>query len=136
MKKSIITLMAITCIIGFTAASSSAGSSKRDRLEGFIIGSHAGFIGATILSTFHNNRPKVYVNEPRHQKRHYRNSRWKHQERRGHWEMERIWVEPEYEEKWNPGHYNRKGEWRSGRYQRFVVREGYWVEKKVWVCRY
>ncbi len=136
MKKSIITLMAIACIVSFTAASSSAGSSKRDRLEGFIIGSHAGFIGASIISTLHNNRPKVYINEPRHQKKRYRKSRRSHRKSRGHWEVKRRWVEPEYEERWNPGHYSKKGKWKRGRYQQFVVREGYWVEKKVWVCRY
>lgn len=142
MKKTIIAIMAITCMITLTNISSHAGSSKRDRLEGFIIGSSAGFIGATIINQLHHNRPRVVIHEQRpgqrRHKKHYRSNRQHRRYERsgGHWEVTRIWVEPVYEERWNPGHYNRNGEWRSGRYQRFVVQEGYWKEKRVWVSCY
>jgi hypothetical protein len=160
MKKTIMTIMAITCLIGLTAASSQAGSSKRERLEQFIIGSHVGFLGAVIANQVHNNRPVVYVPEKRHHKekrhyrsnrhrhdrhyrsdrhrhdRHYRSDRHRHNRTRGHWEVKKRWVEPEYEKRWNPGHYNKKGVWKRGRYQKIVVREGYWKEKRIWVARY
>ena len=138
MKKTIITIMAIACMISFTAASSLAGSSKRHRhhLEGFLLGSGAGFLGATIISTLHRERPGHYIDGPRHQRKHCRSRRHRHHKSIGHWEIKRIWVEAEYEERWNPGHYNKKGHWKSGRYQRFVVKEGYWKEKRIWVCRY
>ena len=144
MKKTIITIIAITCMISLTSISSHAGSSKRARLEGFIIGSSTAFLGAAIINQLHHNRPRVIIHEskPRHHKKHYRSNRHRHNDRRryheprGHWEVERIWVAEEYEERWNPGHYNKKGVWKSGRYQRFVVREGYWTEKRVWVSRY
>ena len=151
MKKTIITILAITFIIGVTTASSQAGSSKRDRLKGFIIGSHVGFLGATIINQIHHDRQKAYAPEPRHNrkdkkhyrsshnrkdKQHYRSSHRRQYRSIGHWEMKRKWVSEQYEERWNPGHYNKKGVWKSGRYQRIVVREGYWKEKRIWVARY
>ena len=145
MKKTTITIMTVICIISFTITSAYAGSSKRRRhhLESFIIGTSAGFLGAAIMSQLHHNRPIAYAYEPKRHKRHhprhngrYCNKRYRRGEPTGHWRIERIWVAEEYEERWNPGHYNKRGRWIAGRYERFVVREGYWEKKRVWVCRY
>ena len=138
MKKTIIAIMAIACMVSFTVTASDAGSSKRRRhhLEGFLIGSGAGFLGATIINKLHHNRPRFSNDEGRCSKKHRHSYKRRHRGPKGYWEVKQIWVEPEYEERWNPGHYNRKGEWRCGRYQRFIVKEGYWKEERIWVCRY
>lgn len=145
MKKTMIITMAVICIISFTIASAYAGSSKRRRhhLEGFIIGTSAGFLGAAIINKLHHDRPRAYAYEPRRHKKHhprhhgrYCNNRHRCEEPAGHWRIKRIWVPEEYEERWNPAHYNKRGRWVTGRYKRFVVREGYWKEKRIWVCRY
>jgi hypothetical protein len=153
MKKTIITTIATICVLTLTITSGYAGSAKkhRERLKGFIIGSSAGFLGATILNQVHNKRPRVIVTEPRHGRRghgkHYRgrgrrNNHGYNQRRhgyrghRGHWEIKRRWVPEEYDEEWIPGHYNKRGRWMPGKYKRYVVREGYWKEKRIWVSRY
>ncbi|MCK5098468.1 MAG: hypothetical protein KAR45_10220 [Desulfobacteraceae bacterium] len=138
MKKIIITILAIVCMISFTVVSSHAGSSKRHRhhLEGFILGSGAGFIGAAIINKLQHDRPRHHK---RYHKRHhgrYCGNRCRCGEPTGHWKIKRIWVPEEYEERWNPGHYNKRGRWVCGKYERFVVREGYWKEKRIWVCYY
>ena len=145
MKKTIITTMTIICIVSITAASVYADSRKRHRhqLEGFIFGTGAGFLGATIMNKLHHKRPKVYVEEPRHKKRHYakrhrRDRRYRQSQAQpaGYWKVKKEWVPEEYVEKWNPGHYNKRGKWVGGRLERFVVREGYWEKRRVWVSYY
>jgi len=153
MKKTIIITVATIFVLTLTITSAYAGSAKknRERLEGFIIGSSAGFLGAAILNQVQNNRPKVVVHEPEHNGNHnkesyrghggrhengYSSQRHGYREHRGHWEIKRRWVPEEYEEKWIPGHYNKRGRWVSGKYRRFVVREGYWRENRIWVSSY
>ncbi|MCD4744139.1 MAG: hypothetical protein K8R67_16880 [Desulfobacteraceae bacterium] len=148
MKKTTITIMTVICIVSFTITSAYAGSSKRRRhhLEGFIIGTSAGFLGAAIINKLHHDRPIAYAYEPNHRKqykkRHHprRHDRYCNNRHRygksGHWEIKRRWVPAEYEKRWNPGHYNKRGRWVEGRYERFVVTEGYWKEKRVWIRCY
>ena len=136
MKKTIIIIMAIACMISLTVTSSNAGSKERKRFEKFLIGSSAGLLGAVLLNNLNHNRARVSTNEPGHHRKYRRSYRHRHNGPKGHWKVEKIWVEPEYEERWNPGHYNKKGEWKSGRYQKFIVREGYWKEKRIWIAYY
>jgi hypothetical protein len=51
----------------------------------------------------------------------------------GHWEIERVWVPATHRKVWNPGHYNRHGQWVKGRWIRIVDQEGYWIEREIWV---
>ena len=53
--------------------------------------------------------------------------------KKGHWKTRKIWVEPIYETRWNPGHYNKRGRWVSGRHEKFLMADGYWQKKRVWV---
>lgn len=147
MKKFIIAITAVIFIISVSAVSASAGS-KKHHLEGFIIGTGVAILGAALINELNNDRPRVVIHEPaphwKHHKRHHRKHHRKHydpycdwdDEPDGHWETRREWIPAIYEEKWNPGHYDSYGEWVTGRYERFVVQEGYWKETKVWVAHY
>ncbi len=154
MKKTIITTMAITFVLTVTIASAHAGASKRlkKHLEGALIASNPVVLGAVIANQLNKDLPKVYASEPKHNnrrhykkqhrrrghRRHYRYSsnRYGHRDYDGHWEIKRRWVPEEYEERWVRGHYNKKGRWVSGRYRSYVVQEGYWKEKRIWVSHY
>ncbi|MCK5542751.1 MAG: hypothetical protein KAI40_08650 [Desulfobacterales bacterium] len=153
MKKIIITTMAITFVLTVTIGSAYAGSSDRLRkhLKGVLISSNPALLGATIINKLNQDLPKVYVSEPRQNKRddrgRYKNrrdnrhyqygpNRHRYMESKGHWAVKRTWVPEKYEKRWNPGHYNKRGRWVPGKYKRFVVREGYWQEKRIWVSRY
>ena len=153
MKKLIITTITITFVLAVSIGSAYAGSSDRLRkhLKGVLIASNPAILGATIINKLNQDMPKVYVSEPRHNRRqhrrHYKNNghrrsyryssnRHRYMESEGHWRIKRRWVPAEYEERWNPGHYNKRGRWVTGRYKRIVVREGYWRERRVWVSYY
>ncbi len=141
MKKKLITIIAIVCMLSLAATSvyaDSASKRRRHQLEGFLVGSTAAFIGASIINSLNNKKSGAYNNnnKQRYQREQYYSDRYRYQEPDGHWEVERIWVEPEYEEKWNPGHYNKRGRWVRGRYQRFITKRGYYKKRRVWVCRY
>jgi hypothetical protein len=43
-----------------------------------------------------------------------------------------MWVPAEYKKVWNPGHYNRRGKWRPGRWINIEVEPGHWSERRVW----
>lgn len=126
-----------------------AGSARRHTIEGFMLGTGVAILGAAIIHEMNQDdriiEKRVRAREYKHPKavqyrqpgiQHSRKS--KHYKKyahniRGHWEVRRIWNEPVYETRWNPGHYNKKGRWISGRYEKFMVKQGYWSENRVWV---
>lgn len=151
MKRSIAIITAVILVSGIISVTSAhAGAARRHTIEGFVLGTGVAILGAAIINeinkdtgmarghhyTYKNHVPPA-CDPPR-----YERERWhkknRHPQRyakrnRGHWEVERVWVEPVYEERWNPGHYNRKGRWVRGRFQEFMVQKGYWSERKIWV---
>lgn len=129
MKKRIAIVTAVFLIIGFTAGISQAGAARRHAIEGIILGTGVAILSTAIIHSMNKPEPvvvkHVYQHDsPRHGKK------WK---KKGHWKTRKIWVEPEYETRWNPGHYNRRGKWVKGRYKEFKVADGYWRSRKVWV---
>lgn len=144
MKK--ITALSITVLllICFSTVSATAGAARRHTIEGILIGTGVAILGAAIIKGMANDSHHQYnENNFRHSRHYYAGyrhgyknrqyRRYKSHRPRGYWEVERIWVGPVYEKKWNPGHYNRRGDWISGRHEKFLVQEGYFHEEKVWV---
>jgi len=141
MKKTIAITTAIALLICFSTVSAHA---DRKTMEGFMLGTGVAILTAAIYNGVHRDSKPHYT---RHYSRHdgyhhagyrhgYKNKhhrKFKSHRPRGHWEVERIWIEPVYEKKWNPGHYNPRGSWVSGRHERFLVGDGYWHEEKVWI---
>jgi len=140
MKKRITITATILMLICFTTVSAYA---DRKTMEGFMIGTGVAILGTAILHGINkDSKPQYSKNYNRYDSRHYAyqksyNTRHHRKIRpyrsSGHWEMERIWIEPSYEKKWNPAHYNKRGEWISGRYEKFLINDGYWQEDKIWV---
>ncbi len=142
MKKTISITVSVLMLICLSTVSAHA---DRKTMEGFLIGTGVAILGTAIYQGMKQNsspQPQYSGNHHhddeyqyagyRHGRKH-KHFRKHHHRPRGHWEIERIWIEPVYEKKWNPGHYNRHGDWVSGRYERFIVQEGYYKEEKVWV---
>jgi hypothetical protein len=141
MKKSIAILTTAIIVICFSSVNAYA---DRKTMEGILIGAGVTILGAAIISemnTGHRSDPvysrhhtpptRVYVSSSHHNQS-KRHKRYSHRSR-GHWEVEKQWVEPVYERKWNPAHYNRRGDWVDGRFEKFMVQDGYWQEDKIWV---
>jgi hypothetical protein len=142
MNKIVAVITTTFLLICFSSVNTHA---SEERLEGILIGAGVTILGAAIINEMnHDRRPvynhyhtpppvttHVYVEKrrPYYPKKQYK----RHHRPRGHYEVERTWVEPVYERKWNPGHYNRRGCWVEGRYEKFLIQEGYWAESKVWV---
>ncbi len=131
MKKQLAIVTAAFLIIGFTAGISQAGAARRHTIEGFILGTGVAILGTAIVQSMNKPEPEpVVVNHVYHQEP----PRYaKKKKRKGHWETRKTWVEPNYDTRWNPAHYNRRGKWVSGRYEEFKVADGYWRSAKVWV---
>ncbi len=120
----IISLTALLSLILLTPPAW-AGNTQRDRWEGIAIG-----LGAAILGSALFNNPgdtKVY-----HAPDYYRPYR---RPIRGHWEERRVYIPPTYTRVWNPGHYNRRGKWKNGRWIEIQNQPGYWTTEQVWVSR-
>lgn len=142
MKKTIATVTAVCLALIF---SSTPAHADRKTMEGFLLGTGITILGTAIISEMNKNSQPAYRTGKRHEHRAYRAGykhgykdrtckKYRHRKhRRGHWEVERIWIEPVYERKWNPGHYNRRGNWVNGRYEKFLMAEGYWKKERVWV---
>ena len=156
-KKMKQTIAIITGALLLTVFSSAPARADRKTMEGVFIGTSVALIGAAIINELSKDEQPSYHGQdrrhherPRHREvRHHRPPAKRYYEdhhrpykkhynhrRAGHWEIERIWVKPVYEKRWNPGHYNRRGKWVSGRYEKFMVARGYWKEQKVWVRHY
>jgi len=147
LKKIIAITTGLLMIMGIVSVSAAnAGAARRHTIEGFMLGTGVVLLGTAIIHemnkgdrpihTYTHNRPDRYENPKKNHHKQYKRS--KHQRKyakrsRGHWELERLWIAPVYERKWNPGHYNRKGKRVSGRYKKFMIEQGYWSENKVWV---
>ena len=143
MKKFIAIATAAILIICLSSVSASAGSARRHTIEGIMIGTGVAILGAAIINEIHSD-PVVYQGQ-QHQDRYTRKDRRHgparhlhpkynaHRGPSGYWKMERIWVAPMYEKRWNPGHYTRSGQWVPGRYESFMIAEGYYQTRKVWV---
>ena len=141
MKKMIAITTSVLLLICFSTVSARA---DRKTMEGFMLGTGVAILGAVIINEISkDSRPQYSRNHSRHHGYHHAGYRYKHKSihhkryrhhrPRGCWEVERIWIEPVYEKKWNPGHYNRRGNWVTSRYEKFLVQNGYWQEKKIWV---
>ena len=134
--KHVISIM--TAIVLFICLSTAPAHADRKTREGVLLGIGAAVLGTAIYqglkqpSRYRESRryhvPPAYErgSQCRDTRRHTRGPA-------GHWEIERIWVEPVYETRWNPGHYNRKGYWVNGRHEKFRVQDGYWEKRRVWV---
>jgi len=144
MKNVITITTAVLLLTSFSIVSAYAGAARRHTIEGFMLGTGVAILGAAIINEINNDsKPQYQRNHSRQGRyrhagyRHSRNkrhhSKYKHHRPRGYWEIERVWIEPVYIKKWNPGHYNRRGKWISGRHEKFPVQKGYFQEKKVWV---
>ena len=141
MKQIITITTAVILLICFSTVQAHA---DRKTMEGFMLGTGVAILGAAIISGINNDRRPQYARQhiPPAEVRHieyreaYRHNyprNYRHHGPSGHWEITRIWVAPVYENKWNPGHYNHRGEWIDGRYEQFLISEGFWQEQKVWV---
>ncbi|MCD4721134.1 MAG: hypothetical protein K8S13_14940 [Desulfobacula sp.] len=141
MKQIITITTAVLLLICFSTVSAHA---DRKTMEGFMLGTGVAILGAAIINGINNDSRFQYSpNYSRHHRHHYAGYRQGYKNRyhrkckphrsRGYWEVERIWIKPVYKKKWNPGHYNRRGNWISGRHEKFIVQDGYFQEEKVWV---
>lgn len=138
-------LITITTISLFLICFSTA-SARADRktMEGFMLGTGVAILGAAIIhgmndddrpqySRHHSPPPEPYYNDyrGRHNNRYDR----RHHSPDGRWEIVRVWVEPVYERRWNPAHYDHRGNWVEGRYENFQISEGYYQTQRMWVHR-
>lgn len=142
MKKLIAITTSILVLTFFSAVSAHA---DRKTVEGFILGTGIAVLSAAIYNGVHKSpslqpqhTPTHFLKyEDRHAYRHDKQNtdrrHYRHQGPSGHWEIERVWIAPVYEKKWNPGHYNPRGEWISGRHEKFLIQNGFWQEEKIWV---
>ena len=137
MKKKNLIILLLTAILCFSFPTSSvwAGSKHDYRRQGIAIGIGAAILGTALFGQYNRgyyshhrsaiHRAPVYrYPTPRHR-----------QHREGHWEMRKERVHPTYRRVWNPGHYNRHGEWVNGHWIKVVDQPGYWTKTRVWVSR-
>ncbi len=132
MKKRTLSLIVITTTITMllTANSAFAGSRHHERWKGVAIGLGAAILGNAILNSSRDysyrdpDYCEVVVPAPPRHNPHYK----------GHWEVRSEWIPPTYKTVWNPGHYNRKGDWIEGAWIKIKDRPGYWKEERVWVA--
>nr|WP_319395989.1 hypothetical protein [uncultured Desulfobacter sp.] len=103
---------------------------KNNILEGVVLGAGALILGTAIAQSLNNPCQTAQVHAPPVSQR---PGHWKHHKKKGHWEIQKIWVEPVYETRWNPAHYNARGKWVQGRRQQFLVAKGFWKKERVWV---
>lgn len=130
MKKTIIFWVIAAMGLALSVQPAAAGDKQRHRWEGVAIGVGAAILGHALMHSsddpYCDNRVEVY--------HHYACAPTHH--RSGYWESRRVWVAPECEKVWNPGHYTPHGRWVSGRWRMIETSPGYWREDRVWVgCR-
>lgn len=134
--KHVISIM--TAVVVFICLSTAPAHADRKTREGFLLGVGAAVLGTAIYQGLKQpsgyREPRRYHVPPGYERRSQcRDTRRHARGPAGRWEIERIWVEPAYETRWNPGHYNRKGYWVNGRHEKFKVQDGYWEKRRVWV---
>ncbi|MFH2091121.1 MAG: hypothetical protein ABIJ31_02050 [Pseudomonadota bacterium] len=142
MKKTIATITAVFIAIVFSSVPAHA---DRKTMEGFLLGTGVAILGTAIIQGMNkdSNTPQHQSSYSHDRKNNHADFEYRGKRRTparyysrgpvGHWEIERIWIEPVYETKWNPGHYNQHGEWVNGRHEQFEIFKGYWQEEKRWV---
>lgn len=142
MKNLIAITTSVLLLICFSTVSAHA---DRKTMEGFMLGTGVAILGAAIINGIHNDsRPHYNAPPPRRDEycraeygryghQNNRHKKFKSHGPRGHWEIERIWIGPVYEKKWNPAHYTPRGKWVTGRHELFMIKNGYFREEKVWV---
>jgi len=122
--KRLLTLCLVAIIsIAFTAPAAWAGSAQKHRLEGAVMG-----IGALILTKAiidHSRYVDAVETRPAARPYPYQPA--------GYWDTQREWIPARYHKVWNPGHYNRRGQWVSGHWMQVEIEPGYWTGKRVWV---
>ena len=132
MKKRMLSLIVITTALTMTLTANSAfaGGRHHERWKGIAIGVGAAILGSAIINSsrdYSEREPEhctvVVTAPPRHNPNY-----------RGHWEVRDEWIPPIYKTVWNPGHYDRRGDWVEGAWIKIVDKPGYWKEKKVWVA--
>lgn len=131
-KTTLISLTILLFAMSLAASSALAGSKQRYRWEGVAIGVGAAILGHAIIQSHRAEpqRPVVHT----HPQPAYR----PHQpagQRQGHWEWRSVWVPPNHETVWNPGHYNHKGRWVPGHWIHVQTTQGHWTQARVWVAR-
>jgi hypothetical protein len=125
MKKTMMLVFSAIFLLSFSAAPALAGSKQRHRWQGVAIGLGAAILGSALINNCETPERVVAYAPPRQY--HPGPSHFRPQ---GHWETRRVWVPPEYERVWNPGHYE-CGRWVSGQWIDLEVNPGYWREERV-----
>lgn len=125
-----------TAVVMLICLSSAPAHADRKTTEGFLLGIGAAVLGTAIYQGL--NHSSGYREPQRHHvpPAYGRRAQCRNDQRHVRppvvrWEIQRIWVEPVFETRWNPGHYNRKGRWVGGRHETFKVRDGYWEKRRV-----
>jgi len=144
MKKIIAITIVVLLSVCLSTTSALAGAARRHTIEGFMIGTGVAILGSAIINGINrDSRPQYTQRYSRHDE--YRDSGYRNRHRNnyprkyrqpnhgGYWEVQKIWIDPVYEKKWNPGHYNRHGKWVYGRHEKFLIANGYWQKEKLWV---
>jgi hypothetical protein len=125
-------MLAVITLLAFTTTSW-AGSAHQHRMEGLAWGIGAVILGKVILDNYRNSYPAA---APAPQPAVVENYAPTPTAVAGHWEIRREWIPPQYQNVWNPGHYNRRGDWVSGQWTQVQAAPGYWQEKQVWIPHY
>ena len=126
-RKRIFTIVFIGIItIAVAAPVSWAGSRAQHRLEGVAIGIGALILTKAIIDQHRINTAVVIPAD------HHYGHRRPHHRPAGYWEVQKKWVPAENKKVWNPGHYNRRGKWRPGRWIKIEVEPGHWSKRRVW----
>ena len=124
-------IVSIVISIGIIASPVWAGNVQRNRWEGVAIGIGAAILGKVIFDHVQQHRPPSRMVYGKH--RYPEPDYYPRPKPFGHWETRRVWVSPVYKRVWNPGHYNRRGRWVSGRWIKIEKQHGYWKEERIWV---
>jgi hypothetical protein len=133
MKKPLFLVPAITFLVLTITPNANAGSPQSYRWQGVGIGIGAAVLGSMLLTHLH--RPYYGAHAPKawHHSSPRRCAPPRHTVAQGHWEVRKEWVPPVCEKVWNPGHYNRRGCWKAGRWITLQRQRGYWRESRIWV---
>lgn len=138
MKKRIAMTLVTGIFLAVSVMPGHAGSRDRHLVEGIIIGTGAVILGAAIADGIRGDGGVCVVKTrkyDRHRNKHYNRHRNKHDNKHRNWDrrhgrVNRVWVEPIYGLRWNPGHYTPRGYWVQGRHEKVIVREGFWEKRR------
>lgn len=129
-RSHVVLIISIGLSIGIIASPVWAGK-VRNRWEGVAIGVGAAILGKMFFDQVHRHHssPRVVYGKHRYHEPDCRPPR----RLSGHWEIRNIWVPPVCERVWNPGHYNRRGRWITGKWILIEKEPGYWKKERIWV---